>query len=161
MRKPLFAVSALVLTAIFLTTDREARAGGKSDDEVKITAKASKIDPAGKQSITLSLTIKEGWYIYANPVGNEDFENAATMVKIKGKNKLDDVKVTFPAGKEKVDKVGKEVIKLRIYEDKVNIQADVRRGTGDTGPLEVSIRIQACSKKGVCLQPAVVKLKVD
>src|SRR5438876_602600 len=72
----------LVAAAVILALGRDSRAGGKSDEEVKVAVAASKLDDAGKQVVTLTLTINKGWHIYANPVGNEDLAPAATLVKL-------------------------------------------------------------------------------
>src|SRR5262249_54905067 len=94
--------------------------------------------------------------IYANPVGLADFEDNQTVVKVESK-KPAKVKVAYPEGKEVKDKT---VGNYKIYEGKVAIKATVQRAKGDSGPLEVSVRLQSCSKKGVCLLPATIKVKV-
>src|SRR5581483_7952150 len=75
-----------------------AQAGGgakKSDSVVKIEGKATPDKPGadGKQEVTLTFTIDDGWHIYANPPGLEDLESVATTVSIKGQNKPEEVKV--------------------------------------------------------------------
>jgi DsbC/DsbD-like thiol-disulfide interchange protein len=159
MRKLLCCVIA-VAALCYLVGDSSLRAGTKSDSEVKVAAKASKIE-GGKQTITITMTVNPGWYIYANPVGDEQLAAAATTISVKGKAKPQDVKVAYPKGKAKEDTVGKEVIKYSIYEQKVEIPVNVQRAQGDTDPLEISVRFMACNKKGICLQPATVKLKVE
>ena len=142
-------------TLVLVGTHNEAvRAQGKSDDEVKITF-VSKLDQ-GKQTITLTLKVNEGWHIYANPVGNDDLAAAATTVKV-AKAKPKDVKIAYPAGKENKDKV---LGKYHTYEGEVKIPVTVERAAGDTEPLEVSVRFMACSKEGMCKLPATVKLTV-
>jgi len=130
-------------------------AGEKSDAKVKATAKASKIGADGKQTVTITIDIDKDWYIYANPVNAEDFEDNKTRVTIKAKEKVE-AEVVYPAGKVKV--AGK--IKTNIYEKSVVIQAIVKRAAGDTSPLQVSIDVNSCSQKGVCLLPGTVKLTV-
>jgi DsbC/DsbD-like thiol-disulfide interchange protein len=148
---------AVLATALVLVFGRDSRAGGKSDDEVKIAVAASKLDDAGKQVVTLTLTINKGWHIYANPVGNEDLAAAATQVKLVSKNKPQEFKINYPAGKENADKT---LGKYRVYQEKVEIPINVHRAQGDKGPLELSIRFMACSKDGVCKLPATVKVNV-
>ncbi|MCI0638357.1 MAG: protein-disulfide reductase DsbD N-terminal domain-containing protein [Gemmataceae bacterium] len=151
----LIGVAAFILAFSALPS----HAGGKkSDAEVKVTAKGAKPDASGKQVVTISLVHNKGWHSYANPVGNEDFENAQTEVKITAKTKPEKVKIEYPEGKLHKDKV---VGDYKIYEDKVEIKAVVQRAAGDSGPLEVSVRFMACHEKGVCLLPATVKLKVE
>jgi hypothetical protein len=91
----------------------------KSESKVKASATATKAGDDGKQTVTITLEIVKGWHIYANPVGDEDFEVNKTGVAISAKEKVE-VSVKYPAGKVKIEKLGKEV-KLRIYEDKVTI----------------------------------------
>lgn len=149
----LFAM-ALAACLIF----NSAQAGGKkSDAEVKVTVEAAKPDSAGKQVITVHLDINRGWHIYSNPVGNEDLEAAQTELKVTGKAKPASVKIEYPKGQIITDKV---LGKYGVYEDKVSIRATVQRADGDTGPLEVSVKFQACNDKGSCLFPATVKKTV-
>jgi len=143
-----FTIAALALIL-------PAYAGEKSDSKVKATAKASKIGADGKQTVTINIDIEKDWYIYANPVRSEDFEDNKTRVSIKAKDKVD-VNVLYPTGKEKV--AGK--IKMNIYEKNVTIEALVKRTPGDTSPLQVSIDVNSCSQKGICLLPGTVKLTV-
>lgn len=135
-----------------------AEAGQKSDSKVKATAKATKAGDDGKQTVTITIDIEKGWYIYANPVGAEDFEGNKTRVSINAKEKVV-ASVKYPEGKVKTEKLGKEEVKLRIYEDKVTIQALVTRTMGDTSPLQISIDVNSCNK-GTCLPPGTVKLTV-
>jgi DsbC/DsbD-like thiol-disulfide interchange protein len=129
----------------------------KSDSKVKITATAGKPGADGKQVVTITLAVDKGWYVYANPVGAADLESIQTTVKVGGKAKIDSVKVDYPKGKAVKDK---DVGVYHIYEDKVDIKATVRRARGDEGALEVTVKLQACSHKGVCLLPAEVKVPV-
>jgi DsbC/DsbD-like thiol-disulfide interchange protein len=48
---------------------------------------------------------------------------------------------------------------FQIYEGQVSIPVVVQRPAGDTGPLEVSVRYQACDPKR-CLPPATAKVTV-
>jgi thiol:disulfide interchange protein len=136
----------------------DARAQGKlSDTVVKAKATADKPGADGKQAVTLTLTMDKGWYIYANPVGNADFEDNQTVANFAVKGKRVEAKVDYPAGEVVKDAV---VGSYRIYPNPVTLKATVQRAKGDTSPLEVSIKVQACSKKGVCLQPSTIKLTV-
>ena len=150
--------AALALFACMLAWQSEARAGGKSDSKVKATATATKAGADGKQTITITLEIEKGWHIYANPVGDETFEDNRTRVAVKAKEKLM-VNVKYPAGKQRVEKVGKEEFKIRIYEGKVVIQAEVTRTMGDGAPLQISIDVNSCDEK-TCLPPGTLKLTV-
>jgi DsbC/DsbD-like thiol-disulfide interchange protein len=130
--------------------------GLKSDSKVKATAKADKPDADGKQVVTLTLTIEKGWHLYANPVGLEDLESSKTTVTVSAKVKPEEVKIEYPAGKSIKDAVGE----YKVYEDKAEIKIIVRRAKDDTSPLELAVKLQACSDK-TCLLPAEIKLKVE
>jgi DsbC/DsbD-like thiol-disulfide interchange protein len=157
-RSPLLGsfLAGLALVGLALTWQSDATAGvRKSDSQVKATAKATKPNEKGEQTITITMEILKGWHIYANPVDHEFLENGQTKVTVGAKVKPVAVDVKYPAGKKIVD--GKDT--YNIYEDRVTIQATVQRAPGDVSPLEISIAVQACNDK-TCLQPGTVKLTV-
>jgi thiol:disulfide interchange protein len=127
-----------------------AQAQKKSEDVVKATASADKAGADGRQMVTITLEIDPKYYIYANPVGNEDLASNQTTVTIAGKG----VKIDYPAGDVKKDKI---VGDYRIYKGKVTIKASVERS--ENGPLDIGVRVQACSDKA-CLAPGTVKVSV-
>ena len=151
-------VVAVALTVAVTPTRGDVQVGGakKSDSVVKTTAEAAPPDAEGKQVVTVTMEIESGWHTYANPVGQDDLASVQTTVTVTGKTKLTNVKVEYPAGKEIDDKV---LGKYRIYEDKVEIRATVKRMPDDKNPLEVTVKFQSCTEKQ-CLLPATVKLKV-
>lgn len=129
----------------------------KTSEVVKVVAKADKPGADGSQTITLTLTIDKDYHIYANPVGNETLMSNQTLVRLTGKAKIEKVKLDYPAGIQVIDKVTDD--KYKVYKDKAVIKATITRAKGDTGSLEFSIRVQACSKKG-CLLPETIKVPV-
>jgi DsbC/DsbD-like thiol-disulfide interchange protein len=157
-RQTLCRWAVLVALGFVLSAEYGDAAPKKSDSEVKITAKADKPDGDGKQTVTVTIMINKSWHIYANPVGLDDFANAATVVTVTGKNKLEDVKVDYPAGTLVKDKM---LGNYRVYEEKVEIKAVVKRAKNDTGALEVSVQLMACNDKNACLAPATVKVPVE
>jgi uncharacterized protein YyaL (SSP411 family) len=128
----------------------------RSDSVVKVTATADKAAADGRQTVKITVAIDKGWHLYANPVGNNDLESAATAVSIAGKVKPKNVKVDYPVGKVVADAV---VGSYSVYEEKVVFKASVERSAGDSGPLEVSVKLQACNDKS-CLLPATIKIAV-
>jgi DsbC/DsbD-like thiol-disulfide interchange protein len=128
----------------------------RSDARVKVTAKADKPDAEGRQVVNIAIAIEPGWHIYANPPGLKDLEAGQTTVTVSAKVKPEDVQVEYPAGHVVKDAVLGD---YNVYENKVSIKAIVRRAKGDTGPLEVSVKLQACNDK-MCLLPATVKQTV-
>ncbi len=154
----LASLALLVIGALLLGRGLcpAAWAGGRSDAEVKVQAAGTKPDATGQQVITITLDINKDWHIYANPVGNEDFEQARTLVSVKAAAKPEEVKVHYPPGKVYKDK---SLGQFLVYENRVQIQAHLRRAPGDTSPVEVTIRFSACRDK-LCLPPATVKRTV-
>jgi uncharacterized protein len=149
-------IGVLMVTAILAGKGEPALAQAKkSDSVIKADIKADKPEADGKQTITITLDIEKDWHIYANPVDNEDLSNAQTVVSVTSKGRLEDVKVTYPAGKLQTDKDEK----YKIYEGRVALKAQVKRAKGDNGPLEVTIKLQACNDK-TCLVPATIKKEV-
>ena len=149
--KPAFRIAAVVLALGALAGAAQLK---KSDTVVKAEAKADPVGADGKQLVTITLTIDKGWHLYANPVGNADLADSQTAVSVSSKNKLQDVKVEYPEGKLVKDKV---VGDYKTYEGKVTIKAIVSRAKGDTEPLDVAVKVQACSESQ-CLLPATVNL---
>src|SRR6516162_1108235 len=149
--KPAFRIAAVVLALGALAGAAQLK---KSDTVVKAEAKADPVGADGKQLVTITLTIDKGWHLYANPVGNADLADSQTAVSVSSKNKLQDVKVEYPEGKLVKDKV---VGDYKTYEGKVTIKATVSRAKGDTEPLDMAVKVQACSESQ-CLLPATVNL---
>ena len=155
-RHPRLWLTLASLLALAMITVPVHGGGKKSDAEVKVNIEAGKAD-AGKQVITIHLEVNKGWHIYSNPVGNEDLAGAQTVVMVKGKIKPASVKIDYPKAHVIDDKI---LGKYGTYEGKIAIKATVQRAEGDTGPLEVSVRFQACNDRGSCLFPATVKKEV-
>jgi hypothetical protein len=141
---------------VFSAPTARGQGAKKSDAVVKVTIAPEKPSADGTQVVSIMLAHDAGWHTYANPVGLDDLAAAQTTVTVTGKNKLDDVKVDYPPGKLIKDKI---VGDYKVWEDKVTIKATVRRAKGDTGPLEVAVKFQACTDKQ-CLLPATVKQTV-
>src|SRR5262245_52409571 len=105
----------------------------RSASKVKVTATATKPDADGKQTVTITLDIAKGWFLYANPVNNEFLESAEVRVRVKAKESVKTT-VKYPTGS--VYSFGKDKEEqFNQYEGVVKIQADVVRTKGDTGPL--------------------------
>jgi thiol:disulfide interchange protein len=147
---------ALAAALALVTAGPVLAQGSKSDSVVKATAKADKPGDDGKQTVTITLEVDPEFYIYANPVGNEDFDSNKTAVTVTGKKKPESVKVEYPPGKAVKDSV---VGDYKIYQGKVTIKAVVQRAKGDAGELAVEVKLQACNKSK-CLLPATIKLPV-
>ncbi|MBM3994663.1 MAG: hypothetical protein FJ303_10995 [Planctomycetes bacterium] len=144
-----------IAVVVFAGAHGQGDTGGeKSDSKVKATISATKLTASGKQTVTVTLEIEKGWYIYANPVNDEDYEINRTRLSFKAKDKVTAL-VNYPTGKMKSG------AKYFIYEGKVVIESELKRTPGDTGPVEVSIAVNSCGgPKMECLLPGVIKITV-
>jgi DsbC/DsbD-like thiol-disulfide interchange protein len=151
--RPAYRIAAMALAFAIFATAAPAQLK-KSDSVVKVEAKAGKIADDGTQNVTVTLNIDKGWHLYANPVGNDDLTDNQVLVTLSAKNKLQNVKIEYPEGKLVMDKSAGD---HKIYEGTVTIKASVRRAKGDTDPIDVAVKIQACDKS-TCLVGTTVKL---
>jgi uncharacterized protein YyaL (SSP411 family) len=137
--------------AVPLVTGQET-----TEDVVKI-AVAKAESPGGKMMLTIAITIAQPWHIYANPTGNEMLAGAATAVTIRANGKIVPAEIVYPEGEKESHK---SVGDYLIYEKSVTIKATLPDKV--EGPLEVSARVQACTKgdKGVCLARTTLKTTV-
>jgi len=145
--------SALVM-AVLLAAGGPANAQSKkSDGKVKATASAKKA--GGQTTVTITLEVEKSWYLYANPVGHDDFASNRTEVEFKVGGKKVAAKIEYPAGEVKKDKT---IGDLKIYKDKVTITAVV----DTTEAITAEIKVNSCSlgKDGRCLLPGTVTLKI-
>jgi hypothetical protein len=149
-------VNALAMMLESAESGKPAAAEAK-DEQVKLSATLAPADDA-KQVVTVTLDIAKGWHAYANPASNDML--IPTSVQLAAKEKLEDVKVEYPKGKE-LKEPGTEPI--RVYEGKVEIKVSFRRSTVngklDDSPIEAAVRYQVCDDKR-CLTPKTVKVPV-
>jgi hypothetical protein len=159
MNRSDFLGCLIVGFVVSITMMLPVQAGEKSDSKVKASATASSVGADGKQTVSITLEIDKGWYIYANPVRLKGYEDNHTVVTFTAKEKVA-ATVKYPEGvvKTTTDEKKKEV-QYRAYEGRVVLQAQLQRTAGDNSPLQVSIGVNACDKDN-CLFPGVVKLTV-
>lgn len=148
----LIGLTAAMLLTLWPVGAAEQPGAKKSDAVIKIKAAATAPGADGKQVVTVTLDIDKPWHLYANPVP-ADFPGIPTTVTV-SKVKPEDVKVEYPAGKLVKDAV---VGDYKVYEGTVVLRATVQRDKTDQGPLELRIRLQACTDQQ-CLLPATVTL---
>lgn len=158
----------IALALMLIAALCNANEGGKSETKVKANLTATKLDKEGKQTITITLEIEKGWYIYANPTkANTAAElivgENRTHVAFVAKGKVD-AQVKYPEGKLKTEVILKEEGRWYIYQDKVTIIADVRR-SADVKELEAVVEVNACligkdGKTSTCLPQGKIVLKV-
>jgi DsbC/DsbD-like thiol-disulfide interchange protein len=149
-------LAPLVMLAGLLTSSPAFARAPTSADVVKATATADKPDADGKQNVTITLTIDKSWHLYANPVELKDLVDTQTTVSISAAEKLAKVNIAYPPGKLHEDQI---VGNFRIYENTVTIKATVVRAKGDTSPLNVEVKVQACNDN-TCLLPGTIKVPV-
>ena len=140
LRYPLFAALALYGTIVTGVAQGDVPKVSASADKVKVTAVATKPDAEGKQTVTITLDIENGWHLYANPVNCEFLELEQVVVKIVAKEEAK-VKVNYPAGMTRF--AGRE--RYDTYERTVKVQATVARTKGDSSPLEIKIFMRPMS----------------
>jgi DsbC/DsbD-like thiol-disulfide interchange protein len=104
-------------------------------DRVSVQAVAGKVQEDGSQTITVTLSIDEGWYVYAPGCGKE-LDGVEVKVTAQAKVKPEKVVVDYPAGKT----VENPVVDLKVYEGQTVIPFTVWRTKGDTEPLEIKVR---------------------
>lgn len=126
----------------------------KTDSGSKVTKVDVKAEKAadGGRTVTVTLEIEKGWHLYANPVGDELLEDAATKLTFLADGKAVAAKVAYPKGKTVT--VGPD--RYNIYEDSVTIKATVPAGAS-----KVRIKVQACNDETKkCLLPGSVTADV-
>jgi uncharacterized protein len=130
-----------------------------------VTASAKLSDaqqPAAGQVLraTLSIAIKKGWHIYANPTGL-DLLNPTTLVLEPGQAATD-LRVTYPPGQTKVlGSLGTE--KVALYEGRINIPFRVtlpREGGAGKTTVKLRLNCQPCDEM-VCLPPASLAIPLE
>lgn len=142
-----------LLTLAGLSALALAQGAKKSESVVRAKVAAGKPDADGKQVLTVTLIMDKDWHTYANPVPKE-FPGEPTMIVV-SKAKPEDVTVDYPKGRLVKDTTVGDYF---VYDDTVDIKVTVKRGK-DTGPLELQLKVQACSDKQ-CLLPSTLKLNV-
>lgn len=153
VRHSLIAGLGLILATLAVGLAAQPGTAGGKLDPVKVQASAAKPGNDGNTTVTVKLTIDKPWHIYANPVDHEDLLDPQTTISFKSAGKPVTAKVMYPAGVVHTDKT---VGKYKIYEGSITIQADVPK---TEGPLEVTVKYQACDSKQ-CLLPKTVKIKL-
>jgi uncharacterized protein YyaL (SSP411 family) len=127
-----------------------------SRDVVKVEGIAGKPGANGKFLLTLKLTVAAPWHIYANPVVNDEYAGATTVVEVYRKGEKVEAKVKYPEGRVVKDEGGKP---YRVYDGVTAIEVEV---PGVAEDQEVRIKVQACisGENGRCLSPATIKLPI-
>jgi DsbC/DsbD-like thiol-disulfide interchange protein len=120
-------------------------------------APAAAVQPGRELEVSLTLAIKDGWHLYANPTGSEVLKpTTVTLAEDQG-HEL--VLVDYPAGQAKV-LASSGPDEVPVYEGKVKLTAHVRLA-GDAKPgsasLDFKVRYQACNDRS-CLAPTTLSV---
>ena len=147
--------------------DKVAVAGttGEIAGEIVTATIRSDLEPAAAQApgaefnVTVKLSIKPGWHIYANPTGVAELSPTTLELNPESRNLATMEKPVFPAGVSKVlASSGKE--KVALYENEVEIKA-VCRVASDAKPgsvvLKYQLSYQACNDS-LCRPPATIEV---
>jgi hypothetical protein len=129
-----------------------------------VTARAelagtSTVAPGAEFEVELTLNVKPGWHVYANPTGALNL--IPTTVTLAPDQPATLVKVTYPAGQAKVlDPASGE--RVALYEGSARLRARVRLAeSAKEAPalLQLQLRYQACNDNA-CLAPATLDVPV-
>jgi uncharacterized protein YyaL (SSP411 family) len=142
---------------------KEEPAGkGPAGSQDVVTAKAapakpSEAGPGREFDVTLTVTVKPGWHVYANPAVSEIMRpTTVTLAPLDGA-KL--VKVTYPAGELKKLSPGSDE-PAAVYENEVKLAARVRLDKDvKADALTLKLQYQACNDRA-CLAPATLLVPV-
>jgi hypothetical protein len=152
-KEPFMFRSLVAFSVVTLVAGLLQAAPKTSDSVVKATAVAGKQGQDGKQTIEVTLTIDQGWHLYANP--NLAIPGTEVVVKASAGGKDIDAKVEYPKGTPVKDSVGA----YEIYEGKVTIKLSVDRSKLGSKPIDLNVQVSACTKEK-CLLPGEIKLNV-
>ncbi len=107
----------------------------------------------GKRKVVVTLTVADGWHIYANPVSNGKLLESQTEMTVYVDGNAQKADVTYQKGKEIRDSAGD---KYNVYEGAVEMSAIV--AALRDAKIEARVKVIAC-KDGTCLLPSTIKLK--
>ena len=138
---------ALSAKMIELTPKNEKSKPRASKDVVEATIQRGSADN-GVTPFTITLSIKEGWHIYAHEPGVDSLKPSATTIT------LSDASLNYPKGSEFDDPTSKP---YRIYETTVKIPGTIPTAKLSDN-LEIEIQVIACSG-AQCLLPSTLTLK--
>jgi hypothetical protein len=109
-------------------------------------------EEGGKRRVVVTLSVADGWHVYANPVGTESLAESQTVVGLSVDGKVAKADVSYPKGQPYTDAAGE---KYNIYADTVRITGTVIAPLNSK--IEARIQVTAC-KDGKCLLPSTVRI---
>ena len=135
-------------------------------DSSKVVSAEAKVVPGakpkadGEPSLVVSLTIKDGWHVYANPAGQEFLK--PTTIRLEADQAAESIRVDYPKG-ERRTLASSGADPVALYEGKIDIPLRIKlKDDAATGKIRILLRVgfQACDAN-VCLAPASLVVPVD
>jgi hypothetical protein len=118
--------------------------------------------PGAEFDTVVTVTIREGWHINANPTGVPEMKPTTLQIAPASTRSATMVHVTYPAGEAKVlGSLGTE--KVALYEGKVQLTARLRLAENPDArsiPLKLKLAYQACNDR-LCEAPTTVEIPLD
>jgi DsbC/DsbD-like thiol-disulfide interchange protein len=118
-----------------------------------VTVPGAVITPGGEFEVVLTLAVKDGWHLYANPTGAATLK--PTTLSIASGQPATLAAVRYPAGTPAPALPGSDE-KAMVYEREVKLAARLRLvDQAKPGPLTLRLTVgyQACNDRA-CLAPA-------
>ncbi len=118
-----------------------------------------RVAPGGEFEVAVSLTIKAGYHIYANPAGTDDV--IPTTIALAPAAGAALVEARYPGGEAKV-LAGTGTARVNVLEGGARVGARIRVALdARAGPLDLvlKVRVQACDDRA-CLAPATLDVPV-
>lgn len=110
------------------------------------------------RSLRLKLHIASGWHVNANPASLAFLIPTQVTAFVNGQPV--DIKVRYPPGADSGIHLNGRAI--QVYNDNAEINVSLKpKGVllmQEAGRLDLKIRVQACSDKGICLAPSTLDL---
>jgi len=142
----------------YLNKSKQAQSPSNLHSKNFVTMKAQlsdkKLGLNQKITIDLTLTIKKGWHINANPASLDFLIPTTVQASLdKGIVKL---KLDYPKGKKVNFATGE---KIQVYVGNLNLPVNliltkVDKKDSKSAILTISVKVQACNDKGRCLLPS-------
>lgn len=157
------AAAWLVPAAHATALSAENAASGLPDSADKVHIKAwfpAPVARAGTRALAVRLRLAKGWHVNANPASMKSLIPTTLRASAGG----DAVKLNtqYPPGVDSGIKLGNTDIK--VYSNNTTLNATLPKSAvvaaKAAGTLNVTVQVQSCSNRGICLPPAHVSTKV-
>ncbi len=144
-------------TAFAYGNDNAPSESGFKDSSSRVGIDARFMKPSSSNSpqrLRVRLHIDKGWHVNANPASLGAL--IPTTVQARSNGQRVPLRVKYPRGRDSNIHLGDKTIK--VYDDNTTISAVLTpaalKAAQSGGGLDVLVRVQSCSNRGVCLAPA-------